>query len=319
MYNVTIEDEGRYQINLLFRVETTRLQLAKLWFINQTNLKTIAGQEGEIIHIICGSNAEQFITALTLESNGTIKAIGDNQTVSYSFIPDRTDHLTKYQCVDSKHLSIMIEVELRIRCPPVFAKENRLVKIGKVGQSSIRMSFYVYSYPDIEEIFLQNNVRPSHTNDNQGQNLTQQHAATILNEANVQSTDNDSNELSTDFPNDDLPQLGVPDVREQLVSISTDDTNIIDDRQQHEQSSDQKSQTSDDSDSESSRTLMAGNVGDGYENPYQTVLQDHQESHQYTKITIERNISVSSAESNCEMQILEKSLPKEAGYINLQF
>ncbi|CAG2214088.1 unnamed protein product [Mytilus edulis] len=206
-----------------------------------------------------------YITALTLESNGTVKAIGDNQTVSYSFTPDRSDHLTKYQCVDSKHSSIMVEVELSItyapavtvrytngtiKCdcdgvppiymkltnetfvfktdqfpyqrngrymcvvsngipgtngkilqnssihvnykgPPVFAKENRRVKIGKVGQSSIKMSFLVYSCPDVEEIFLQ--------------------------------------------------KLG----------------RMRDDR---EQSSDQKSQTSNDSDSESSQTVMVGNV-----------------------------------------------------------
>ncbi|VDI38099.1 Hypothetical predicted protein [Mytilus galloprovincialis] len=97
------------------------LLFTELWFINQTHLKTIEGQEGEAIEIVCSCDTEQYITALTLKSNGTIKAIGDNQTVSYSFTPDRSDHLTKYQCVDSKHSSIMIEVELSIKYAPVVA------------------------------------------------------------------------------------------------------------------------------------------------------------------------------------------------------
>ena len=160
------------------------------------------------------------------------------------------------------------------------------------------------------------NVRPSETHDNQGQNQTQQHAATSSNAANVQTTDNDSNVLHADFSNDDLQQRGVTGVQEQHMSLSTDETIIIDDI---EQSSDQKSQTSGDSDSESSLTVMVGNVGDGYENPYQSVLLDRPEGHQYTQITIERNTSISSAESNCEMQIPEKILKKEGGYINLQF
>ncbi|VDI34267.1 Hypothetical predicted protein [Mytilus galloprovincialis] len=154
------------------------------------------------------------------------------------------------------------------------------------------------------------NVRPSETNDNQGQNLTQQHAATFSNTAYMQTTGNDSNALHADFPNDNLQQHGVTGVQERHMSLSTNETNLIDDR---EQSSDQKSQTSNDSDSESSQTVMVGNVGDGYENPYQTVLLDGPESHQYTQITIKRNTSISSAESNCEMQILEKNLPKEGG------
>lgn len=60
-----------------------------------------------------------------LASNGTVKAIGDNITVTYSFIPDRTDHLTTYQCVDSKHSSIMIKVELTVRCKYVGQKSDQ--------------------------------------------------------------------------------------------------------------------------------------------------------------------------------------------------
>lgn len=36
---------------------------------------------------------------------------------------------------------------------PIFAKENRAVKIGKVGQAII-LTFLVYSYPNVEDIFL---------------------------------------------------------------------------------------------------------------------------------------------------------------------
>ncbi|CAG2226348.1 unnamed protein product [Mytilus edulis] len=521
--------------------------VADLQFINQTDLMTIIGQEGKDLDINCISAANKIITSLQLKLNGSIIAIGDNQSVSYSFTPDRTDHLTKYQCEDSTHSSIMIAVTLVIRyapsvigrytnetiecacdgvpavysvyrfdqhsedgklirsvnlnnqiftfnkqrfpymingiytCvvsngipdisgtvlqtssinvkyegPPVFAEEDRYVKIGKVRQSSVTISFHVYSFPDVEEIFLEklgrlrgkkrkideyvlkptllynafdkttrvpgyailiesdelyidnlqpycitvtnrlgaseyyfaitkkenneinqnerayvfticilgvvlfssiivyvcvcvrrvnrgviihsnmnedhtyhtydeigtisygavSNVRPSETHDNQGQILAHQHEAHISNEVNVQSPDSNSTELNTDFSNEDLQQLGVAGVQEQPMSLSTDDTDSIDNK---EHTRDRKSQTSNDSDSESSQTVMVGNVGDGYENPYQTVLLDRPEGHQYTQITIERNTSVSSAESNCEMQILEKSLTKEGGYINLQF
>ena len=57
---------------------------------------------------------------------------------------------------------------------------------------------------------------------------------------------------------------------------------------------------------------------DGYENPYQTILQDCPETHQYMEIMRERHNSMSSAESNNLEQTLEKKLTKEAVYINLQ-
>ncbi|CAG2190820.1 unnamed protein product [Mytilus edulis] len=426
IYNVTHEDEGSYRFPYIY--DSIWLQVSKLWFINQTYLKTIVGQEGETIEIICSSDPDQYITELTLKSNGTVKAIGDNQTVSFSFIPDRTDHRRKFQCVDSNHSSIMVEVELTIKrnCPDV--EEIFLQKIGRMrGQKKKNEKYVLKStllYNDLDnttgvpgyDILIESdeldiedfqayiitvtnrlgasdyhfeiikkedreidqrekkyvfticivaavlfvsiiihiglcvnrartrvpihsnmnedrtyhtydeigtishgsvsNVRPSETHDNQGQNLTQQHAATFSNTAYMQTTDNDSNALNADFPNDNLQQHGVTGVQEQHMSLSTNETNSIDDK---EQSSDQKSQTSNDSDSESSQTVMVGNVGDGYENPYQTVLLDRPEGHQYTQITIERNTSIVSDDSDCEMQLLEHSLTKEAGYINLQF
>lgn len=95
-----------------------------LRFINQTNKQTIVGQEGSELDINCASETGQYITALKLESNGTVNAIGDHQNVNFSFIPDRTDHLTKYRCVDSSHSSLMVEVELSIRCKYVEACTN---------------------------------------------------------------------------------------------------------------------------------------------------------------------------------------------------
>ncbi|VDI51310.1 Hypothetical predicted protein, partial [Mytilus galloprovincialis] len=512
-----------------------KLQVSKLWFINQTHLKTIEGQEGEAMEIVCSSDTEQYITALTLESNGTVKAIGDNQTVSYSFTPDRSDHLTKYQCVDGKHSSIMVEVELSItyapavtvrytngtiKCDcdgvppiysmyrldrisnygelvssvnldnetfvfktdqfpyqrngrymcvvsngitgtngkilqnssihvnykgqPVFAKENRRVKIGKVGQSSIKMSFLVYSWPDVEEIFLQklgrmrgrkrkmqnyvskstllyndldnttgvpgydiliesneldvndfqsyiitvenhlgastfqfeiikkenpplikskrtnlmilgiigiilfvnmiiihiciyvkhrqnrdqrhHNVgeyhnyhtydeigsvsyravrpmRSSDTNDNQRQNQTEQLGVGISIELNTQSTIDNTVELNTEVSDVGLQQSDITDDQIQSIPIAMDDRNVVTTHLSHVQSTDlpsiehiliretpseQHRHSSNDSDNESSQTVMVGNAGDGYENPYQIVFQDHPDSHQYNQATRER-------------------------------
>lgn len=159
------------------------------------------------------------------------------------------------------------------------------------------------------------NVRTSDTNGNQGQNLTNQHEAHLSNEVNEQSTDDNAIELNADFFNDDVPQHEVSDAHWQHMSVSTDETNPMNE----ELSSDHKSQISSDSNSESSHTVMEGNDGDGYENPYQIVLHDRQEGHHYTQITIGRTTSLSSTESNCEGQVFEKSLTKKAGYINLQF
>ncbi|VDI16323.1 Hypothetical predicted protein [Mytilus galloprovincialis] len=245
IYNVTPEDEGDYQCYTRFYRTRVKLLVAKLWFENKTYLNTIDGQEGMELTITCKADTEQFITALKLESNETTVAIGDNQSVIYTFVPDRTNHLTKYQCMDKTKPSIMIEVQLTINyapavkirytnetiecdcdgvpaiyttyqldqlstngelirsvnlnnkvfalskepfpyqrngkyvCfvsngipsvnglvlqtwstnvkyegPPVFPKENSNVKIGEIGQS-ITLSFYLYSYPDVEEIYIE--------------------------------------------------------------------------------------------------------------------------------------------------------------------
>ncbi|CAC5386336.1 unnamed protein product [Mytilus coruscus] len=568
IYNVTSEDEGYYE-NQLFHKSNTRLQVAKLLFSNQTDLQTILGQEGEVMNINCSSDTKQYITALKIESNGTVKAIGDNQTVSFSFIPDRTDHMTIYKCLDIIHSSIMIEVELYIRyaptiairykngtiecdcdgvpsiysvyrldqiskygelvrsvylnnetftfhtdpfpyqrngrymCavsngipdtngevlqtwstnvnyegPPVFAKENRYVKIGRMGQSSITLSFHVYSCPDVEEIFLEklglirgkkrkinryvlkptvlynefdskagiqgydilieseeldiddfqaycitvknrlgeseyhfeiikkeelvniqakrtqfvtlcivgavlfgsiivhvgfcvNHIRtrvPRHVNVHEDHNYhtydeigtisyravsnfrssdtnhTEGQASGISTGVNLQTTADDTPVLSVDFPDDDLSHRDVTEVQVQNMSISSDDTilsnldltltpstvirsmqNMVNsshtnERTNNETSSDEKSETSDDSDSGSSNNVLVGNVGDGYENPYQSVLQDHLESQPYTEIIRERHNSNSSTESDqSKEQRIGTGSTKKADYINLQF
>ncbi|VDI21736.1 Hypothetical predicted protein [Mytilus galloprovincialis] len=119
MYNVTREDEGFYVLDESVSVDPMRLQLVDLFIVNQTDLKTIVGQEGKEMEIKCSTDTVQYITGLHIESNGSIMAIGDNQSVSFLFIPDRTDHLTTYKCVDITHSSIMTEVKLIIRYAPV--------------------------------------------------------------------------------------------------------------------------------------------------------------------------------------------------------
>ncbi|VDI46711.1 Hypothetical predicted protein [Mytilus galloprovincialis] len=154
IYNVTTEDEGLYRCYPVFDHNGVMLEVAKLWFKNQMGTPTIVGQEGITVEINCSTDTEQYITALKLESNGSTIAVGDNLSVSYSFIPDRTDHLTKYKCVEGTQSSIMIETTLFIRCPPVFSAENIIVIQGEVGQS-ITLSFYIYSYPDVDEIVIE--------------------------------------------------------------------------------------------------------------------------------------------------------------------
>lgn len=94
----------------------TCFSFTDLRFLNQNDPKTIVGQAGKVLDINCTSVTRKFITTLNLEVNGSVKAIGDNHSVNYSFTPYRTDHLTKYICVDSKQSWIMIEVTLFIRC-----------------------------------------------------------------------------------------------------------------------------------------------------------------------------------------------------------
>ncbi|CAC5385445.1 unnamed protein product [Mytilus coruscus] len=114
IFDVPYTDEGYYMCYVTSAVEVKML-VANLWFTNQTDLKTIIGEEADEMEIHCISNTEQYNTDLKIETNGTVKATGDNKSVSYLFIPDTTDHLTIYKCVDSTHSSIMIEVKLIIR------------------------------------------------------------------------------------------------------------------------------------------------------------------------------------------------------------
>ncbi|CAC5382521.1 unnamed protein product [Mytilus coruscus] len=154
IYNVTPTDEGYYICFPRLSQTEVVLKVAKLGFINQTDMKTIGGQEGREMTITCYSDTEQYITALQLESNGTGIALGDNQTVDITFIPDRTDHLSMYKCVDIIQSAITIEVQLIVTCLPVFPPENRNVQTGQLGQS-MTLSFYIYSYPPVEDIFIE--------------------------------------------------------------------------------------------------------------------------------------------------------------------
>ncbi|CAC5398587.1 unnamed protein product [Mytilus coruscus] len=191
--------ESKYR----FEIKNTDL----LWFKNQTDINTIVGQEGTDMEIKCSSHKPRYVyfwVALIITSNGSFKAIGYNQSVSYSFIPNRTDHLTTYKCEPTALLSISAEVKLIIKLnlsdktfnittepflyqkngkymcvvsngvpdangkilqswstnvvhegPPVFAPENRNLIHGRIGKS-IKLSFYIYSNPDVEEIIIEN-------------------------------------------------------------------------------------------------------------------------------------------------------------------
>ncbi|XP_052084699.1 uncharacterized protein LOC127721924 [Mytilus californianus] len=110
--------KGFLALDLSYVFSSIVLKIAKLWFINQTDLNTIVGQEGTPMEIKCSSDTEQYITALKLEYKDSIIAVGDNQYVSFLFIPDRTDHMTKCKCLDSTHSSMMIEVQLIIMYAP---------------------------------------------------------------------------------------------------------------------------------------------------------------------------------------------------------
>ncbi|CAG2208418.1 unnamed protein product [Mytilus edulis] len=244
IYNATPEDEGYYKCFPRLGQNVVELKVAKIGFNGQTDMHTIVGQEGREMTITCSSENEEYITALKLETNGTVIALGDNQTVDFKFKPDRKDHLSRYTCKDVMQSSITIEVQLIVtyapeitirytndtivcdyngipavykvkrmnhisqygkllrsvdmnnavftlqtefpyqkngnyECvvsngirdnngnimqtvstnvkyegPPVFSPENRNVKTGEVGKL-MKLSFHIYSYPHIEEIFMQ--------------------------------------------------------------------------------------------------------------------------------------------------------------------
>ncbi|VDI51296.1 Hypothetical predicted protein [Mytilus galloprovincialis] len=149
--NVTANDTGEYKVYDPLGVRHGwDLNVSELSFIGQTDIQTIVGQEGKEMTITCFSDTDQYITALRLELNGTAVALGDNQTVDFKFKPDRKDHLSRYKCEDVIQSSITIEVKLIVTCPP----ENRNVQTGEVGKL-MKLSFHIYSYPPIEEIFMQ--------------------------------------------------------------------------------------------------------------------------------------------------------------------
>ncbi|VDI33491.1 Hypothetical predicted protein [Mytilus galloprovincialis] len=570
IYNATPEDEGYYKCFPRLGQNVVELKVATLVFVEigfngQTDMHTIVGQEGREMTITCSSENEEYITALKLERNGTVIALGDNQTVDLKFKPDRKDHLSRYTCKDVMQSSITIEVQLIVtyapeiairytndtivcdyngipavykvkrmkhtsqygkllrsvdmnnavftlqtefpyqkngnyECvvsngirdnngnimqtvstnvkyegPPVFSPENRNVKTGEVG-NLMKLSFHIYSYPHIEEIFMQqigrkhskrkkiinvniltsilrytefantqgiegyeisvedriidkddfqsycitatnrlgetnyyfdmidneslplskrnktyfvilcsvaailfiyiitshtcfcvrhyktiaqrhnhisedysdniddelssipfpatNNVNLSNTNNDYDQNSTQTRPSNISVGVNHQSTDESESFITSELPSN----FKRTDAQEQRVSIpsslsnvfNTDDSGILSIENAENCNkinaiiinnalSNKNSETSMESHSESSDNVMVGSDGDGYENPYETISQERDESHQYIMMSKERHNSFSSIENNCKDDILETSNAKEATYINLQF
>lgn len=162
--------------------------------------------------------------------------------------------------------------------------------------------------------------------------------------ANLQSTDINTTELNANFPENCLNQFQVTEPQVQHITKSIDDVdftctdltltsctvipsmqtlacrNYINESTKKVSSSIDKSHNSDESDSGSSNNVIVGNVGDGYQNPSQKVLQDHAESHQYTELIRERHSATSFSEPDkTEEQGVETRATKKDEYMNLQF
>ncbi|VDI62939.1 Hypothetical predicted protein [Mytilus galloprovincialis] len=330
----------------------------QLSFIGQTDIQTIVGQEGKEMTITCFSDTDKYITALRLELNGTAVALGDNQTVDFKFKPDRKDHLSRYKCEDLIQSSITIEVKLivtyapeitirhtndTIVCdyngvPAVYLK--RINHISQYGTLLRSMNMNNEAFNLQTEIPYQKNgkyecVVSNGIRDNSG-NLMQTVSTNVKYEVGVnhQSTDESESFATSELPSN----FQRTDAQEQRVSIpsslsnvfNTDDSGILSIENAENCNkinaiiinnalSNKNSETSMESHSESSDNVMVGSDGDGYENPYETISQERDESHQYIMMSKERHNSFSSIENNCKDDILETSNAKEATYINLQF
>lgn len=175
-----------------------------------------------------------------------------------------------------------------------------------------------HPYDEIGTISFRN-LRSLDTEPNEVVHLLEQHDASFSTNPNQQPIDNDTAELTTDVFDDDLSQHQISDVHRQLQLMSTtlDDTHlsytdfsqipstvisIMDNTANCNQTEEnayietisfQKSQTSNDSDSDTSNNVMVNSVGDTYENNYQ-----FQESHLYIEILEDRHNSISSTDSN---------------------
>lgn len=194
-----------------------------------------------------------------------------------------------------------------------------------------------HTYHTYDEIDPTSYRTISNINDNQGQNLPELlQAMNISTDANLHSFNDYPAELDTEYPDDGLEQRDITSVQGRSVSISSDDTSMSNTNvsssaiqriesilyfsnlnESTETPNGQHNQTSHDSDSETSNTVMVGNDGDGYENPYQVVLQDCPEYHPYIGI-IRENISSTRHNTN-EDQRLDTGSTKEPIYINRQF
>lgn len=114
----------------------------------------------------------------------------------------------------------------------------------------------------------------------------------------------------------DLPLPDVGEIQEFGIASASSDTNVLlptltqitdnvlnyyqgDANINEDTSSYQSTEASNASDSDSSRYSMIGSVGDGYENPYESISQERPESHQYIGMIVERHC-VLSTEHNCE-------------------
>ncbi|CAC5421331.1 unnamed protein product [Mytilus coruscus] len=153
----------------------TRSPFIEIWFINQTDLNTIVGQEdapavtvrytNDTIQCECdGVPAIYSVYRLDQisKSGELVHSINlKNETFTLQNDPFPYQINGRYECVVSNGIPDIDEkilqtgsTTVQYEGAPVFAKENRPVKIGKVGDS-IELSFHIYSFPDVEEIFLE--------------------------------------------------------------------------------------------------------------------------------------------------------------------
>lgn len=214
------------------------------------------------------------------------------------------------------------------------------------GDHGVPANHNYHTYDEIGTISYNtaSNVLSSNINENNVPNQAFTRAPNMSHRGNMHSTDDNTFEdveVHAYLDIIDLPQSDVEEVHEltianYLISTYTDiddsgilstltqktsnTTNTIEDHANtnEEPSSDQKLQTTSDSNSVSSGNSLIGSVGDGYENPYEFISHERQESHQYIGIIRGRHCSVSSTETNCDEQTIERSLTNEASYVNLQ-
>ncbi|VDI58238.1 Hypothetical predicted protein [Mytilus galloprovincialis] len=293
--------------------------LPELSFIGQTDIQTIVGQEGKEMTITCSSDTDQYITALKLELNGTAVTLGIIKLESSLKQKKQEVFCDTLQC-SFFHICFCVKHDKTIAQRHSHISEDHSDQIDdELSSISFRAN---------------NNVSSSNTNNEHDHSSAQTRPSNISVGVNHQSTDESESFATSELPSN----FKRTDAQEQRVSIpsslsnvfNTDDSGILSIENAENCNkinatvisnalSNKNNQTSMESDSESSNNVTVGSDGDGYDNPYETISQEREESHQYTMMSKERHNSFSSIEYHCKDDRLGTTNAKEAIYINLQF